>query len=168
MMQLAAIRGQRAQSVDLGLNSKEEVIGKQLFVSVLVVDDFAAWRHFVIEQFKENRSLQVIDVAADGLEAVLKAEKLKPDLILLDIGLPKLDGIQAARQIRKVAPQSKILFLTEELDAYVARAALSVGGHGYLIKSDAHSELSPAVEAVMLGKRFVSRKLADQMRFGIR
>jgi DNA-binding NarL/FixJ family response regulator len=161
MLLRAAIRIQRAQSVELALNSEEEVISKQLFVSVLVVDDFAAWRRCVIEKFQENRSLQVIGVAADGLEAVLKAEELQPDLILLDIGLPKLDGIQAARQIRKVAPESKILFLTQELDPDVARAALSVGGHGYLIKSDAHSELFAAVEAVMLGKRFVSRRLAD-------
>jgi DNA-binding NarL/FixJ family response regulator len=149
------------RSVDSALNSKEEVISKQSYVSVLVVDDFAAWRRCVIEKFQENRSLQVIGVAADGLEAVLKAEELQPDLVLLDIGLPKLDGIQAARQIRKVAPESKILFLTQELDPDVARAALSVGGHGYLIKSDAHSELFVAVEAVMLGKRFVSRGLAD-------
>ena len=152
---------QRTQSVDWALNSEEEVISKEFFVRVLVVDDFAAWRHCVLEKFKENRSLQVIGVAADGLEAVLKAEELQPDLILLGIGLPKLDGIQAARQIRKVAPESKILFLTQELDPDVAQAALSAGGHGYLIKSDAHSELFAAVEAVMLGKRFVSRGLAD-------
>ena len=149
----------RAQSA-IGFELKGGAISKQLFVSVLVVDDFAAWRRCVIEKFQEDRSLQVIGVASDGLEAVLKAEELQPDLILLDIGLPKLDGIQAARQIRKVAPESKILFLTQDLDPDVARAALSVGGHGYLIKSDAHRELFAAVEAVMLGKRFVSRGLA--------
>jgi DNA-binding NarL/FixJ family response regulator len=143
------------------LNSKEEVISKRLFVRVLVVDDLAAWRQCVLEKFQENRSLQVIGVAADGLEAVLKAEELQPDLVLLDIGLPKLDGIQAAREIRKVAPESKILFLTQELDPDVAQAALSAGGHGYLLKSDAHSELFTAVEAVMMGKRFVSTGLAD-------
>jgi DNA-binding NarL/FixJ family response regulator len=152
---------QRAQSVDLALNSKEEVISKQVFVRVLVVDDFAAWQRCVLEKFRENRSFQVIGVAADGLEAVLKAEELQPDLILLDIGLPELNGIEAARRIRKVAPQSKILFLTQELDPDVAQAALSAGGHGYLIKSDADSELFAAVEAVMIGKRFVSRGLAD-------
>jgi len=152
---------QRAQSIDPALNSKEEVISKRLSVRVLVVDDFTAWRQCVLEKFQENRSLQVIGVAADGLEAVLKAEELQPDLVLLDIGLPKLDGIQAAREIRKVAPESKILFLTQELDPDMARAALSAGGHGYLLKSDAHSELFTAVETVMIGKRFVSRGLAD-------
>jgi CheY-like chemotaxis protein len=104
--------------------------------------------------------LQVIGVASDGLEAVLNTEALQPDLILLDIGLPKLDGIEAARRIRKAAPESKILFLSQESDLAVARAALSVGGHGYVVKSDAEDELIAAIEAVMKGKRYVSRTLA--------
>jgi DNA-binding NarL/FixJ family response regulator len=124
-------------------------------------DDFADWRRFVVNKLLENRSLQVIGVASDGLAAVLKAEDLQPDLILLDIGLPKLDGIAAARHIRKVAPKSKILFLSQELDPDVARAALCTGGHGYVVKSYADSELFAAVEAVMLGKKFVSRRLED-------
>jgi DNA-binding NarL/FixJ family response regulator len=105
--------------------------------------------------------LQVIAVAEDGTEAVLKAEELQPDLILLDIGLPKLNGIDAARRICEVAPESKILFLSQEIDFNVARAALSSGGHGYVVKSDAESELLTGVEGVMLGKRFVSRQLVS-------
>jgi DNA-binding NarL/FixJ family response regulator len=105
--------------------------------------------------------LQVVGVASDGLEAVLKAEKLQPDLILLDIGLPKLDGIEAARHIRKIAPGSKIIFLTQEIDRDVARTALDAVGHGYVVKSDADGELFAAVEAVILGKKFVSARLAD-------
>jgi DNA-binding NarL/FixJ family response regulator len=136
-------------------------MSNQLLVRILVVDDFADWRHCVIEKLRENRSLQVVGVASDGLEAVLKAEELQPDLILLDISLPKLNGIEAARRIREVAPESKILFLSQGLDLDVARAALSSGGHGYVVKSDAGSELFAAVEAIMLGKRFVSHRLAD-------
>jgi CheY-like chemotaxis protein len=104
--------------------------------------------------------LQVIGVASDGLEAVLKTEALQPDLILLDIGLPKLSGIEAARRIRSAAPESRILFLSQEFDFDVARAALSAGGHAYVVKSDAENELIVAIEAVMVGKRYVSRKLA--------
>jgi DNA-binding NarL/FixJ family response regulator len=96
-------------------------ISNQLFVQILVVDDFDDWRSLVCEKLQEDRSFQVIGVASDGLEVVLKAEELQPDLILLDIGLPKLDGIRAARHIRKVAPESKIVFLTQEIDPVLAR-----------------------------------------------
>jgi DNA-binding NarL/FixJ family response regulator len=131
-------------------------------IRILVVDDFADWRHCILEKVRENRSFQVIGVASDGLEAVLKAEELQPDLILLDISLPEQNGIEAARTIRKVAPDSKILFLTEELDVALAQTALSAGGHGYVIKSDADDELIVAIETVLLGKAFVSRRLTDK------
>ena len=87
-----------------------------------MVDDFAHWQRFVVSKLGEKDNLRVVAVASDGLEAVLKAEELQPDLILLDIGLPTISGIEAARRIRKVAPKSKILFLTQELDPEVARA----------------------------------------------
>ncbi len=104
--------------------------------------------------------MRVVGVASDGLEAVLKTEALQPDLILLDIGLPKLNGIETAQRIRNVAPESKILFLSQESDFDVARAALNAGAHGYVVKSDAEDELITAMEAVMKGKRYVSRELA--------
>lgn len=125
-----------------------------------MVDDFALWRRFVLEKLRKISKFQAIGIVSDGLEAVLKAEELQPDVILLDIGLPELNGIEAARQIRIVAPKSKILFLSQERDPDVARAALSAGGHGYVVKSDAGNELLSAVEAVTLGKKFVSRSLA--------
>jgi DNA-binding NarL/FixJ family response regulator len=126
-----------------------------------VVEDFAPWRHFVIAQLSENHDTRIVGVVSDGLEAVLKAAELQPDLILLDVGLPKMNGIEAARRIRKVAPKSKILFLTQELDVDVARVALSEG-HGYVVKSDADNELITAVEAVLQGKKFVSLQLSRQ------
>jgi DNA-binding NarL/FixJ family response regulator len=128
-----------------------------------VVDDFADWRLCIRKKLHENRGLQVIGVASDGLEAVLKAKELQPDLILLDIGLPKLNGIEAARRISKVAPESRILFLSQERDADVAQAALSAGGDGYVVKSDAEDELFAAVEAVMLGEKYLSPRLIDQV-----
>ena len=104
--------------------------------------------------------MRIVGVVSDGLAAVLKAEELQPDVILLDVGLPKLNGIEAARRIRKVAPNSKILFLSQEVDVDVARVSLS-DGHGYVVKSDADDELFAAVEAVMQGRKFVSRRLAS-------
>jgi DNA-binding NarL/FixJ family response regulator len=147
-----------ARSVwQLGLNSEEEkAISNLSMVRILLVDDFAAWRRYVLENLRRNRNLQVIDVASDGFEAVLKAEVLQPDLILLDIGLPKLNGIEAARRIRKLAPDSKIIFLTQESSADLVETALSLGARGYVVKQEAERDLLAAVETVMLGRTFVS------------
>jgi two-component system nitrate/nitrite response regulator NarL len=125
-------------------------------VSIILVDDFEPWRRFVASLLQKNPEWQIICEASDGLEAVQKAQEFRPDLILLDIGLPKLNGIEAAPSIRKVAPESKILFASENRSSEVAAAALSAGGHGYVVKSDGASELLVAVEAVLQGKRFVS------------
>jgi DNA-binding NarL/FixJ family response regulator len=92
-------------------------------IRILVVEDFAPFRKFIRSTLVERADLQVICEVADGLEAVQKAEELKPDLILLDIGLPTLNGIEAARQIRKLAPQSKIIFLTQESSADMVEEA---------------------------------------------
>ena len=93
---------------------------------------------------------------SDGLEAVRKAKELSPDLILLDIGLPSLNGIEAARQIRKLAPESKIIFLTQESSEDVIEEALRLGAYGYIIKIKAKRDMLAAVETVISGKQFVS------------
>jgi DNA-binding NarL/FixJ family response regulator len=116
----------------------------------------------VVEKLRGNGRFEVVGVASDGLEAVLKAAELHPDLVLLDIGMPKLNGIEALRQIREIAPQSRILFLSQELDPVLVQIALGAGGHGYVAKLDAERELFTAVEAVMLGKKFVSPRLLKQ------
>jgi DNA-binding NarL/FixJ family response regulator len=128
-------------------------------VRILVVDDVEPWRRSVCKILRAHERLHVVDQAADGLEAVQKSQELKPDLILLDIGLPRLNGIEAASRIGKVAPGSKVLFLTQNLDADVARMALSNGAKGYVLKIDAASELLPAIETALNGERFVSKRL---------
>lgn len=105
--------------------------------------------------------MQVIGEAADGLEAVHKARELKPDLILLDIGLPTLDGIEASHRISRVVPDSKILFITQNNDPDLVRAVLGNSGMGYVLKTDAKRELLPAVEAVLRDERFVSTGVND-------
>jgi DNA-binding NarL/FixJ family response regulator len=125
-------------------------------VRVLVVEDFLPFRQFVCSRLGTKPELQVVGEASDGLEAVQKAEELKPDLILLDIGLPSLNGIDAARQIRKLSPDSKIIFLSQESSADVMEEALSLGAWAYVVKTRAQSDLLAAVDAVLLGKRFVS------------
>src|SRR5207253_174153 len=128
--------------------------------SILVVHDYEPWRRFVSTTLQKQPKLQVIGEALDGLEAVQKAQQLQPDLILLDIGLPTLNGIEAARRIRELSPKSKILFLSENHSWDIAEEALRTGAGGYVVKSDAVGELLPAVEAVLKDKRFVSASLA--------
>jgi DNA-binding NarL/FixJ family response regulator len=127
---------------------------------VLVVDDHEEWTHFLAATLMQQQELSVISEASDGLEAVQQAQILQPDLILLDIGLPTLNGIEAARRIREVSPASKILFVSENRSQDIAEEALSTGASGYVVKSDVGSELLPAVRAVLEGKRFVSMNLA--------
>jgi DNA-binding NarL/FixJ family response regulator len=129
-------------------------------IRILVADDYKDWRHQICLLLQVRPELQVICEVSDGSEAVRKAEELKPDLILLDIGLPTLNGLEAARQIRKLTPESKILFLSQESSANVVQEALSVGALGYVVKAHAWSELLAAVEAVLLGRRFVSSVLS--------
>jgi len=134
--------------------------GTRKSVRIVVVDDYEPWHHFVLTTLRREPGLQIIGHLLDGLDVVQKAEELQPDLILLDIGLPTLNGIEAARRIRKVAPASKILFVSANRSPDIAEQALSTGAGGYVVKSDAACELLPAVEAVLQGKRFVSASLA--------
>jgi CheY-like chemotaxis protein len=130
-------------------------------IRLLVVDDYEPWRRFVSSTLQKQPGLQVIGEVSDGLEAVQKAQELQPDLILLDIGLPTLNGIEAARRIRSCASHSKILFVSENRSRDIGEAALSTGAGGYVVKSDAAGELLTAVKAVLQGKQFLSASLTD-------
>jgi DNA-binding NarL/FixJ family response regulator len=127
---------------------------------VLVVDDCEPFRRFVCSTVEKKPDLQVVGEASDGLEAVQKAEELQPDLIVLDIGLPTLNGIEVARRIRKLCPERKILFMSQESSADVAHEAFRLGAMGYVVKSHAGSELFVALEEVCQGRQFVSRGLS--------
>jgi DNA-binding NarL/FixJ family response regulator len=129
---------------------------------VLVVDDSEVIRRGVCTLLEGEPQLRVVSVARDGLEAVEEARQQQPDVILLDISLPRLSGIEAARQIRRVAPESKILFLSQYDTWATAREALGAGATGYVVKSDAARELIPGVWSVSHGKSFVSSTLAAQ------
>ena len=132
---------------------------------ILVVDDCEPWRRFVSSTFQKQQGLQILIEVSDGLEAVYRGEDLRPDIIVLDIGLPTLNGIKAAQRIREVSPNSKILFLSEENSPEIAEAALEAGGIGYLVKSDAGRELLAAMKAVSEGKRYMSTRLVGQAFF---
>ena len=136
-------------------------------VRVLVVDDYQAWHHFVATTLQNAEDFQVVREVGDGLEAVRQAEELQPDLILLDIGLPTMNGLEAARRIREVSPNSKILFVSENRSADIVEAALNDGAEGYVLKSDAGSDLLPGIRAALEGKRFISASLAGNFLIAV-
>ena len=144
-----------------GMNVETEKELEVSLVRVLVVDDFDLWRGFVVSRLRERPDLQVVGMASDGLQAVQKAEELQPDLILLDMMLPELNGIEAAQHIRIVAPLSKIIFVSSESDIDSVRTAFQAGGSGYISKIEAAESLLAGVEAVLRGERFVSPGLED-------
>ena len=127
---------------------------------VLIVEDSEPFRNFICSMLRERSELQIVDQVSDGLQAVRRAEELRPDLIVLDIGLPSLNGIEAARQIRRLSPKSKILFVSQESSADVVQEALGAGASGYIVKTDAGRELLQAVSAVLRGEQFVGRRFA--------
>jgi DNA-binding NarL/FixJ family response regulator len=129
-------------------------------VRVLVVEDFAPFRQFIRSMLGKRPDLQIVGEASDGLEAVRKAEELQPDLILLDVGLPSLDGISAARQIRTLSPQSKIIFVTQESDPGLVQEALKLGAAGYVVKARVIGDLLLALKAIRQGRQFVSPVLS--------
>jgi DNA-binding NarL/FixJ family response regulator len=128
---------------------------------ILVVEDFEPYRAFVTSLLREKPDMQVICEATDGLDAVARAEQFTPDLILMDIGLPKRNGIEAARQILEFTPNAKIIFLTQETAAEVVQEALQLGACGYVLKSRAGNDLLEAIDAVLRGEQFVGRGLVQ-------
>ena len=127
-------------------------------IRIFIVDDSEPWRDAICSMLRECKDLEIICKGSDGLEAVEKSAALQPDLVLLDIGLPNLNGLEAARQIRKVSPDSKIIFLTSHNDPDLVEEALRIGAMGFVVKTDAGSDLLPAVAAVMRDQRFVRRR----------
>ena len=126
--------------------------------TTLIAEDHDDFRRLVREQLERKTQCSVIVEASDGLQAIQRAEELQPELILLDLALPKVNGMDAARRIRKVSPHSKIVILSQDSSPEIVREALRLGAFGYLLKSDA-TELPLAIDAVLKGTLFVSRRL---------
>jgi DNA-binding NarL/FixJ family response regulator len=129
-------------------------------IRVLVAEDYAPFRRFLASTMQNRTELQIICEVEDGPEAVRQAGALQPQVVLLDIGLPRLNGIEAARQIRNLSPKSKILFVSQESSADIVQAALETGAKGYVVKADAGRELIPALEAVLRDQTYVSKSLS--------
>lgn len=142
-------------------------------VKVLVVDDYAPWVHFVSLALAIKPDVQIVGQATNGLTALQKVVELKPDVVILDIGLPDVNGIQVAKQILELVPKVRILFLSENTAPETVRAALLTGAQAYVVKSFAARDLLPALDALLLDCYFVSAgaassRLMDNPLFGRR
>jgi DNA-binding NarL/FixJ family response regulator len=132
--------------------------------TILVVEDFEPFRTLICSVLGQIPNLRVIGRESDGLEAVQRAVELQPDMILLDIGLPTLNGLQVAKRVQQKVPNAKVLFISHELSGDVVEAALDSGGLGYVHKSQIHEELLLAIDEVLAGNQFVSSNLRDKKR----
>jgi DNA-binding NarL/FixJ family response regulator len=128
-------------------------------IRVLIVEDHEPFRRYLGSKLQHQANVEIIGESEDGLKAVQQTELLQPDIILLDIGLPRLNGIEAARKIRKLAPNARIIFVTLESSAEVVEEAFALGAFGYLLKRQVESELWVAIDTVSKGLRFVSTGL---------
>ena len=128
-------------------------------IRLLVVDDFTAFRQWIRLKLRTNGRFLIAGEAANGRETIQEASELTPDLILLDLTLPDMNGLEVQQELRRVVPRAKVLFLSGCGDEDIVSHALNNGAGGYLLKSDANQELVPAMEAVVLGRTFLSSGL---------
>jgi DNA-binding NarL/FixJ family response regulator len=128
---------------------------------ILIADDHGLVRRGAREVLHSRRGWRVVGEAVNGREAVEKAKLLKPDVAVVDIGMPELDGVEVAREIRETVPNTKVLVLSMHESDQMVRRALDAGARGYLLKSDLTECLAKAVEAVAEGKRFLTPKVSE-------
>jgi CheY-like chemotaxis protein len=146
----------------LTLRGKQRIRSVVPSFTLLIVDDFEPFRRLVCSILEGQAEFQVIDQASDGWEAVQKAQHWQPDLVVLDIGLPKLNGIEAAKLLTNLADPPRILFVSQHSSSDVVGEALRSGALGYVHKSRALEDLVPAIEAVLGGTQFVSRGAGEK------
>ena len=116
---------------------------------IIIADDYAQWRTQVRSILGARPDWQIVCEACNGLQAVLRAAELRPHLVVLDIAMPVVNGIEAAKQIRQGSPNSKIVFLTQNGDRETHAAALQTGAEGYVLKSQAGRDLVPSIAAAL-------------------
>src|SRR4029077_3372468 len=130
-------------------------------VRILIADDHHVVRTGLRSLLESRNGWQVCAEASNGREAVEKAGELRPDVAVLDIGMPLLNGVEATRQIRKLSPQTEILILTMHDSEQLVQEVLAAGAHGYILKDDADRNLIAAVDALRRHKPYLSSRVSE-------
>ena len=131
-------------------------------IRIVIVEDHEVARRGIRHVLATNPDIEVIGEVANGEEATKKVQDLHPDIVLLDISLPGMSGIDVAEVLRHNAPDSRIIFVSQHDSVPLAKDALRAGASGYVVKSDAGRDLLPAIEGVRKGNTFVSRSLVSK------
>jgi len=132
-------------------------------INIMIADDHEVIHNGIRDILRSKSNYTIVGNAYDGKEAIAKALELKPDIILMDISMPKLNGIEAIKEISKRLPKTKMLALTQhEEDEYILQI-MKAGGSGYLLKNAKRDEFIEAIESVVQGKRYLSSKLSERM-----
>ena len=129
-------------------------------VRILVVDDFAPFRSYARRLLEGRSEWRIIGEAGDGDTALRMATELRPDLILLDIGLPRLNGIEVAKQLATAIPSCRIVFVTSNCALDVVQKAFDLGAMAYVVKWNADRDLLPAIRQAIEGRRFISERIS--------
>lgn len=125
-------------------------------IRIIVVDDHPIVRQGLKTLLQGHLDWEVVGEASDGVEAIDKAGKLNPDVMVLDVTMPNMNGLEACRVLRKQRPQLEILFVTQHDSPHMMREALAAGARGYVVKSNAARDLLEAVEAVSHHRQFTA------------
>ncbi len=126
-------------------------------IRILIVDDIEAWDCIYTEVLGRHQGWEIVGIARNGVEALQKSRELNPDVVVLDVGLGRMDRLEAARQIRELSPASRLLLVGTAEASQLAELALSIGAYGYVSKRDVVVALVPAVQAVARDERFRPR-----------
>jgi NarL family two-component system response regulator LiaR len=134
-------------------------------IRILIVDGYKPWRSAVNSLLQREPSFHVVAEAGGGTEAVQMVTAHSPDVVLMDIAMRGMNGLEASDRIREISPTSKIVFFTELRSPHIAERAMCIGGSGYVLKSNAASELIPALKAAFAGERFISPSVTEPVQF---
>jgi len=132
-------------------------------ITVFLADDHAVMRDGLKLLLESQAGIQVVGAAGDGREAVRLVARLRPQVALMDISMPQMNGIEATRQIRETCPETKIIILSMHSSSDHVLQALQAGARGYLLKAGAGDEVIKAVRAVHAGERYLSKKVSDRV-----